>query len=207
VAPTHQREDALSKEITNRRPLLLCISAIGFGLDLWTKILAVRHLSGGVVKRLVGDHLELVLVYNRAAVFGLDPRHVIPGFPVNLFFSIFTLIAIVVLVLYFRSLKKTDTLMHYGLAAVLPGALGNLFDRILHPARGVVDFIKVDLNFWPLNPWPVFNLADVWVTIGVMLMIIAFVVEEQQRKHNTAVSIRPVSTGAHADSSDEPPER
>jgi signal peptidase II len=73
--------------------------------------------------------------------------------------------------------------MHWALAIILPGALGNLFDRIIHPGLGVVDFIKMDLKFWPFNPWPVFNLADLFVTIGVGLMIACFLLEERRRKN------------------------
>ena len=177
----------MAKEIRHRWILLAIVAAVGFFIDWWTKHLAAGHLSSFEPHRLLGDWLELVLVYNRGAVFGLDPRQLIPGFPVNLFFTVFHVLAVIILVLYYRWLKKSERLMHWALAVILPGALGNLFDRIMHPAMGVVDFIKMDLRVWPFNPWPVFNMADAWVTIGVCLMILVFIFEDRRRKNQTAV--------------------
>jgi len=182
------KEPSLSKEIKHRWWILIVVTIAGFIIDWWTKYLAAKYLSQSQPCRIVGEYLELVLVYNRAAIFGIDPRHLIPSFPVNLFFAIFTAFASVILVVYYRYLKKTDILMHWALAVILPGALGNLFDRILYPGRGVVDFIKADLKIWPFNPWPVFNMADAWVTIGIGLMILSFILEERRRK-KTVVTV------------------
>jgi signal peptidase II len=170
------------KEIRHRWLLLVIVAAAGFFLDWWTKYLAVRHLSVYEPLRIAGDWLELVLVYNKGAVFGFDPRKLIPGFPVNLFFTVFHVLAVVVLAAYYRYLKSTDRLMLVALAVILPGALGNLFDRVLHPGRGVADFIKMDFGFWPFNPWPVYNMADAFVTVGVGLMVVCFMLEDRRRK-------------------------
>jgi signal peptidase II len=172
----------LSKEIKGRWWILATVTAAGFLIDWWTKKLAVMHLSPVEPHRIIGHALELVLVHNKAAVFGLDPRHLVPLFPLNQVFTVFHIVAVIVLVVYYRYLKKAETLMHWALAIILPGALGNLFDRVVHPAQGVVDFIKVDTGFWPFNPWPVFNAADAWVTIGVCLMILHFFLEERRKK-------------------------
>jgi signal peptidase II len=172
----------VSKEIKRRWILLAVVTAAGFFIDWWTKYLAVGHLAMFEPRRLVGDWLELVLIYNKGAVFGLDPARLIPGFPVNLFFTVFHVLALVVLALYYRYLRKTDRLMHWALAVIFPGALGNLFDRLVHPAQGVVDFIKMDLRIWPFNPWPVYNMADAFVTIGVGLMIACFLLENRRRR-------------------------
>lgn len=138
--------------------------------------------------RLIGRHLELLLIHNRGAIFGLDPQQFIPGFPVNGFFTVFMVIAIAGIIVYYQRLKKNEILLHWGLAFILPGAMGNLYDRIMHPAKGVIDFIKVDLGFWPLNPWPIFNLADSWVTIGLCVLVLSFVLEEVQKRNRPSVS-------------------
>lgn len=172
----------MSKEIKHRWWILVIAAAVGLFLDWWTKSLASRHLSPFETVPLVGDWLELVLVYNKGAVFGLDPRQLIPGFPVSLFFTVFHVLAVIVLTVYYFYLKKSDRLMHWALAVILPGALGNLLDRVVHPAQGVVDFIKMDLRVWPFNPWPVYNMADMFVTIGVCLMIAVFIFDDRRRK-------------------------
>lgn len=72
--------------------------------------------------------------------------------------------------------------MHWGVALITPGALGNLFDRLVYPARGVVDFIMVDLGFPPFNPWPIFNIADIYITVGVAIILFEFIRGTSPRK-------------------------
>lgn len=168
--------------------MLVAVAAAGFFIDWWTKYLAVQHLNMFEPRQVVGSWLELVLVYNKGAVFGLDPTRLIPGFPVNIFFTVFHVIALVVLALYYRYLRNSDRLMLWALAIIFPGALGNLFDRLVHPASGVVDFIKMDLRIWPFNPWPVYNMADAFVTIGVVMMIICFLLENRRKTAPVALT-------------------
>lgn len=182
------KETDLQKEIKHRWWILAIVALTGFLLDWWTKSYAVKHFALGQPASVIGDYLQFVLLFNKAALFGLDPRHLIPGFPVNIVFSVFTSIAIIALIAYYNYLKKTEILMHLGLAMVLPGAIGNLFDRMMYPGRGVVDFIMVDLKVWPFNPWPVFNIADAYVTIGVGILLISMLFEEQHRKKKTVTA-------------------
>jgi signal peptidase II len=72
--------------------------------------------------------------------------------------------------------------MKWGLTLILPGALGNLLDRILHPGLGVVDFIRIGVS--DTLYWPIFNMADVYVTVGVGLIFINFLQEEFSRKRH-----------------------
>jgi len=172
----------LQKEIKYRWWILGIIAIAGFLFDWWTKTQATSHLTPDHPVPVIGNYLQFVLLYNKAALFGLDPRRLVPGFPVNLVFTVFTSIAVVALIVYYKFLKKTEILMHIGLAVVLPGAIGNLFDRIVYPGRGVVDFVMVNLRVWPFNPWPVFNMADAYVTIGVGLLLINMLLEERRIK-------------------------
>ncbi len=71
---------------------------------------------------------------------------------------------------HFRSLGRAENL---AFGAVLGGALGNGIDRARMAAgslAGVRDFIHVDLGFWPLNPWPTFNIADAGITCGFLVL-------------------------------------
>jgi signal peptidase II len=181
----------LSKEIRHRWWILWSITGVCLALDIWTKYLAEKHLSRIEPLSLIGERLELILVFNKGAIFGLDPRHLIPGLPVNLVFTVFMIIAIIFLITYFRFLRKTEILTHWGLAFVLPGAFGNLYDRIVHPAKGVVDFIKMDFDFKPFDPWPIYNFADVWVTVGVSVLILSFIMEELRKKKQPAPAAAP----------------
>ena len=106
--------------------------------------------------------LSLTYVTNTGAAFGLFPQ----------LGSLYALNAIVVIaaILYFhRKLVTNPPLVWISLGLQLGGAIGNLVDRLLHQWR-VTDFI--DLNFWPLHEWPVFNPADSSVVVGVCILAV-----------------------------------
>jgi signal peptidase II len=98
-------------------------------------------------------------VTNVGAAFGLLPqlRYVYP---------LINVAVITFILLSYRQLPTRFALVRLSLGLELGGAAGNLVDRLV---RGyVVDF--VDLNFWPLQEWPVFNVADSSVVVGVVLL-------------------------------------
>ncbi|MDR0306603.1 MAG: signal peptidase II [Chitinispirillales bacterium] len=154
---------------------LIVITAAGFAVDFVTKQLAHVNLTPGVPRQVIGDYFQLLLVYNKGALFGINPADWIPGLPVNLFFLIFITCAVGFLLLYYKSLKKNEILMHWGLALVLPGAFGNMFDRIARPDNGVVDFIRMGIP--PDTYWYIYNVADIYVTVGVAIMMLSFLRE------------------------------
>ncbi|MBD3393667.1 MAG: signal peptidase II [Chitinivibrionales bacterium] len=162
--------------------LFVLVTVAGLFLDWLTKWLVVETCVPGVPVSLVGSFLEVLLVFNRGGLFGIDPRGWLPGFPVNWFFYVFSAAAVVLLVVYYRNLRRSRWPMYLGISLIMPGALGNLLDRVLHPDRGVVDFVKCDLGFWPFNPWPIWNLADAYITVGVVLILSELVREELSRK-------------------------
>ena len=175
-------------QIQRKWSVFVIVTFVCFLVDVFTKFLAVEKLAGQFPFHVIKPYFDFVLVYNRGALFGLDPRSIIPGFPLNAFFFVFSIIAITVIVLYYKNIKNTDMLMQWGLTFILPGALGNLFDRIIHPHLGVVDFIKIGIS--ETTFWPIFNMADVYVTIGVILVLCNFVQEELKQK-KSSVSLQP----------------
>jgi signal peptidase II len=168
--------------------LFISVTVVGSVLDWLTKLWAVAHLHAGVPVKVFGEFGQFILIYNKAAVFGLDPRKIIPSFPLYQFHFIFTIIAVLFVTAYFRTLKKNESLMMVGISLVMPGAIGNCIDRIFSPGRGVVDFMQIDLKFWPFNPWPIFNMADIYVTIGVILICIHFLLEGRKQNDKTPAS-------------------
>ncbi len=160
--------------------LFALVTAVGFALDLYTKHLAVANLKVGMPVNVIGPFAQFVLVFNKAAIWGLDPRRLVPWFPLNGFFMVFTVVAVVIVLVYYASIKKSDVLMQWGISLVMPGALGNLWDRIVHGATGVVDFVRLGIseNVY----WAIFNMADAYVTIGVALMVLNFILEGRNQK-------------------------
>jgi signal peptidase II len=159
--------------------LFISVTALLLCIDLLSKNWAEDFLHHRLPLRILGQYVQLLLVYNKGALFGFDPRHFLPWLPLNTFFFSFSALAVVVIVGYFSTLCRSDVLMRWGLTLILPGALGNLSDRILHPQQGVVDFIRIGIS--ETVYWPIFNCADTYVTIGIVLIFISFYREERQR--------------------------
>jgi len=130
--------------------------------DLVTKAIAAYALAPiGFAHDVVGDWLRFTLVYNPGAAFGL---HLGPWSR-----WIFLALAAGVLVVLWRLFKETragDNARTFALALVCAGALGNALDRLRSP-DGVVDFIDVGVG---ALRWPTFNVADVAVTCGALLL-------------------------------------
>jgi len=135
-------------------------------LDQATKVWARGRLPGfGRAGMPVWDR-KLVMVYAENPGIAFSQLQSIQGGRVLL-----SLVSVVALVLIARYLHKTPAsrqAMIASLGLICGGALGNVIDRIW---RGhVTDFIMVNLGVWPLNPWPVFNVADAALVAGAILM-------------------------------------
>ena len=130
--------------------------------DLVTKAIAAYALAPiGFAHEVLGEYLRFTLVYNPGAAFGL---HLGPWSR-----WIFLALAVGVLVVLrrlFAATRAGDNARTFALALVSAGALGNALDR-LRSADGVVDFIDVGVG---AMRWPTFNVADVAVTSGAVLL-------------------------------------
>jgi len=141
--------------------LLLLVSLAG--CDQATKRLAHEHLRGQPPHVLIRGVLELRYAENPAVAFSLlrslDAR-VREPLVLGLGLATFALVA----ALWWRRRRRLDGTAHAALALIVAGALGNLFDRAL---RGVV------IDFVHLRGWPIFNLADVLIVGGALLLAFA----------------------------------
>ena len=75
-------------------------------------------------------------------------------------------------------ITKSQGLQKYSLLMILGGALGNVFDRILY--KSVPDFIDFHINEFH---WFIFNVADIFITIGVICMILTELIASNKKKH------------------------
>jgi signal peptidase II len=102
----------------------------------------------------------------------------------GLLFVIVRIVVIVAIIVYERHLPPDQWLARAALGLPLGGAIGNLIDRVR--LGSVVDFI--DLNFWPLETFPVFNLADASIVVGVAVLMLLMLVEDRrdQRRGRSA---------------------
>jgi signal peptidase II len=139
-------------------------------LDFVTKRWALGALADNVQIQLFGGLVPLTLAFNRGAAFGLsigeDPRWV---------FIPITVVALVILGSLVRETSRNDILRISAIGLVVSGAIGNLYDRVRWDV-GVVDFIgPIDLGFMM---WPIFNVADMAITTGAVLLAISFALEK-----------------------------
>lgn len=110
-------------------------------------------------------------VTNTGVAFGLFPG-------AGAFFAAISAVVVVAILVYCWRLPSEQWWMRVMLAFPLGGAIGNLVDRLRQGF--VVDFI--DLNFWPLHEWPIFNLADSSIVAGVVLLALLMLWEERRER-------------------------
>jgi signal peptidase II len=142
--------------------LFLGLAALVVVLDQIMKRLAEERLERTGIRSvpvpLVGDYLRLTYVENRGAAFGLLQDQ-------TAFFVFVGLVVVGVIAASYRYLPRSGFRLHLALGLQLGGAIGNLIDRIRQGY--VVDF--VDFGYRS-NWWPVFNVADSAIVIGVLLL-------------------------------------
>lgn len=148
-------------------PIIVTIGLIL--LDQGTKLWALGSLKPIQNMTLVEGFLDLTFVENRGVAFGMFSGQ-------RWFILVLTGLIAGVLVYFYRTLpKKAEYIpVRAALLLVLSGAIGNIIDRVF---RGyVVDFFE-----FTFFDWPVFNVADIYVVVGVILLIflILFVVKDE----------------------------
>ncbi|MFA6618662.1 MAG: signal peptidase II [Candidatus Neomarinimicrobiota bacterium] len=156
------------------------------GLDQWSKHairekLPMEEYYSWQDIEVIGEVLTFTHAENTGVAFSLP-------IPALKYVSIFALIFI--LYFFFRIIKEDPSkkINYIAFTMIYAGAIGNFIDRIF---RGqVTDFVKVDLGFWPFNPFAIFNVADSCITIGVFIYLIVTIIEEIKLKKNPAAELK-----------------
>ena len=140
---------------------LLTILSIFF-LDRISKYFVISQTEKNLSYDLFqSKFLNINLIWNEGIAFGLL------SFEKSHFYNILTILIIIVVLVIFFMILKSKGLKKYSLLMIIGGAIGNLYDRIFYKA--VPDFIDFHVgNFH----WFIFNVSDIFITLGVILMII-----------------------------------
>ena len=146
-------------------------SALILILDQLTKVIAKSSLLEGISQP-VTSFLNWTLVYNPGAAFSFLAQ---AGGWQRWFFTGIGLIAAVVMIWLIRK-NTSQTLFCLAMSLILSGAIGNVIDRI-RSDLGVVDFIDIGVG---VHRWPTFNVADMAVSGGAILLALVLWREEQQ---------------------------
>ena len=137
------------------------IVLIAFILDRVSKILIINHSNTfGKLDMSLNPFLNLNLIWNEGIAFGLF------SFDEKNYYNLLTFFIIGIILVLLWLMFRSSGLEKLGFASVIGGSLGNVTDRIFYSS--VPDFI--DLNYNGFH-WFVFNVADIFITLGVMMLI------------------------------------
>jgi len=149
------------------------------GVDIPALGITWQGMPYGASRQILGDFFRLTYVENPGMAFSID----LGAKPV---FAMFSLLASVAIIVYLYSARRSPLGFRVALAMILGGAIGNFIDRMFYGIwfyseplfyGRVVDFFDVDffdvhLLGYQLTRWPVFNVADACVTVGVVLLLL-----------------------------------
>ena len=147
---------------TNKRLIFnILIIFLIFFVDQISKLLIVNYLNSSDTVIYLTSFLNLQLVWNNGIAFGLL------SFDNNLYYNLISLIIFIVIIVLLIFVKNQDNHAFF-YSMIIGGALGNLIDRIRHSS--VPDFIDFHISNFH---WFVFNIADIFISLGVFCLIIA----------------------------------
>lgn len=161
------------KERVKHNAFLIGLVTVIVALDQWTKLLVTHKLAiGESISPIafLADFFQIVNWHNTGAAFGLFQN-------ANVVLLIVSLLIGIIVLFYYQMIKPKDWLAKASLALIFAGAIGNIIDRIKFGY--VIDFLA-------FGRFPVFNVADSAVTIGVFLMLFHFFNEDQKAKKTNA---------------------
>ena len=155
--------------------LLLGVASVSVALDQWTKWwvrvnieFGGQWLPDGLLW--ISPYARIVHWYNSGAAFGMFQNG-------NLVFTILAFVVIAAILYYYPSVEADDWTLKLAMGLQLGGAVGNLIDRLI--MQKVTDFISI-WNF------PVFNIADASISVGVAVLLLGVWLKEREEKLKAA---------------------
>ena len=153
----------MNNSLIKKLSIYFLIVLVIFSFDRISKILILNILDDkDKVDIYINSFLNFYLVWNKGIGFGLlssDQEY---------FYNLVTTLIVLVNFVIIYLLLKEKGIKYYFLLVILGGSLGNLFDRLYYKA--VPDFIDLNYNGYH---WFIFNVADIFITIGIILLILA----------------------------------
>ena len=147
-----------------KRGIVAGVIAILIVLDQLVKAYVVQNIALGEIKSWIPNFVSLTYLQNRGAAFSILQDQ-------QLLFAVITLVVVVGAIWYLHKHMEDSFWMVLGLTLIIAGGLGNFIDRI---SQGfVVDMFHLDfINF------AIFNVADSYLTVGVLVLLLAMLKEE-----------------------------
>ncbi len=153
--------------------ILALVSPLVLILDQATKLYIDRtmELHGSVT--VIRGFFDITYIRNKGAAFSFlaDSAFRLP------FLTMVSVVAIAVILIFFRKLRPDQKFTAFCLALIFSGASGNLIDRLR--LGEVIDFLSVH---WREHYWPAFNVADSAICVGVFLLAVDMFIEDRRQK-------------------------
>jgi len=161
------------KKVLRDYIILFFVALIIIALDQWTKSLVRQYLDYSQIWlpeeiNWLFPFFHVVHWYNKGAAFGLFQNG-------SMVFTVLAIVISALIIYYYPRLAEKDGVMRIALGLQLGGAIGNLIDRLLF--GHVTDFIA-------MGDFPVFNIADASITIGVIIIIIDLWFKENKKEES-----------------------
>jgi signal peptidase II len=151
----------------------LIIIGVTLTMDVLSKIFFVDYFATHSDVNYLDGFIRFTLVYNEGGVFGIGQGYK----------NVFLVISVIVLILmigYYFYEKNKNLIFVTAMSFIMSGAIGNIIDRLIPGRRGVVDFLSIGVD--GVYRWPAFNVADVLIIMGAILLVIVFYKEEKKLK-------------------------
>lgn len=154
-------------DLTKRNKLLYLITLILIiAGDQFTKHLVSSSMQLGQSQEIIDNFFYFTYAHNTGVAWGMLAGHL-------WLFIIVAIVSAVFMVIYFRRTSNKELLTRFGLVLTFAGMAGNLIDRLIYGyVRDFIDFVIFNYNF------PIFNIADMAVVIGVGLIVLEIIFEE-----------------------------
>ena len=140
--------------------MIIIVSVISLILDIGSKYYISKNFIVYESKTIIKNFLDITYVKNTGAAFSILKDN-------TWMITIISLMIIMGVIYYIYKNKPSNNIENIGYGMVIGGAVGNFIDRIIYGY--VIDFIDINLFGWN---YPVFNIADMMIVIGVFLLVI-----------------------------------
>jgi signal peptidase II len=170
--------------------VLFGVAGAIIALDQWTKWLVRENIEFGAQwlpdwLAWLSPYARIVHWYNSGAAFGMFQNG-------NLIFTTLAILVVIAIIYYYPQVEAEDWTLKVAMGLQLAGASGNLIDRLM---RGkVTDFVSV-------GTFPVFNVADSSITIGVIVLLLGVWIKERQEKKKAELQVNSEQSSVNSDQS------
>ena len=141
---------------------LIILFGLFIAADQYSKYLIVTHMSVGESIVVIPHYFYLTYLINPGAAFGMLANY-------RILFVLASIILFVAYIYYFKKLAQFKWWDRIAVTMLVSGALGNMIDRVR--INGVIDFID-------FRVWPIFNFADIFICVGVAILIYSILMGE-----------------------------